>query len=285
MRAARSAAATEFTQGERHPRRLVRFRLEPPRRAHRQRTTCPGPPTSTSKAATSIAAGSTARCWSASGCKGSAPYRACATNGWALDGEGRAMSQVARQRRSSPRRSSSNHGADVLRLWAASVDFNEDVRISETILDAPHRGLPQAAQHLPLRARQPRRFRSRDRRRARRRACSRSTSGSCSRAEDLVARCRAWYDEFAFHKVYRARLRFRHRRPQLRLLRRAEGPPLHRGHQIARAPQRPDRALPPRTTRWCACSRRSSPSPPKKSGPTWASPAASTCALPRSLPN
>ena len=24
------------------------------------------------------------------------------------------------------------------------------------------------------------------------------------RAEDLVARCRAWYDEFAFHKVYHA---------------------------------------------------------------------------------
>ena len=24
------------------------------------------------------------------------------------------------------------------------------------------------------------------------------------RAEDLVARCRVWYDEFAFHKVYRA---------------------------------------------------------------------------------
>ena len=26
-----------------------------------------------------------------SGCKGGAPYRECATNGWALDGEGRAM--------------------------------------------------------------------------------------------------------------------------------------------------------------------------------------------------
>jgi len=24
------------------------------------------------------------------------------------------------------------------------------------------------------------------------------------RAEDLVARCRAWYDEFAFHKIYQA---------------------------------------------------------------------------------
>ena len=24
------------------------------------------------------------------------------------------------------------------------------------------------------------------------------------RAEDLVARCRAWYDDFEFHKVYRA---------------------------------------------------------------------------------
>src|SRR5208283_4515543 len=67
------------------------------------------------------------------GLRGVSPYRECATNGWQLDGEGRAMSkslgnviepeQIIRQ-----------YGADVLRLWVASVDFHEDVRFSELII-------------------------------------------------------------------------------------------------------------------------------------------------------
>ena len=96
------------------------------------------------------------------------------------------------------------YGAEVLRLWIASVEFTEDVRLSDTILDAPDRGLSQAAQHVPLRARQhlPISIRRRD-----------AVPGDemleidqwiLIRAEDLVARCRVWYDEFAFHKVYRA---------------------------------------------------------------------------------
>ena len=50
-------------QGERHPGRVVRFRLQPPGRAQRALRPAPGPPTCTWKAATSTAAGSTARCW------------------------------------------------------------------------------------------------------------------------------------------------------------------------------------------------------------------------------
>ena len=50
-------------QGNRHSGCLVRFRIEPPRGAHASEPTCPGRPISTSKAATSIAAGSTVRCW------------------------------------------------------------------------------------------------------------------------------------------------------------------------------------------------------------------------------
>ena len=40
-------------------------------------------------------------------------------------------------------------------------------------------------------------------------------------------------------------LRFRHRRPQLHLLRCAEGPPLHLGHESLARPQCPNRAVPP----------------------------------------
>ncbi len=136
------------------------------------------------------------------GLKGRAPYRACATNGWALDGDGRAMHKSLGNA-IEPEEVIKKLGAEVLRLWAASVEFNEDVRVSETILtrlteayrklrntfryllgnlwdfeaerDAvPADKLPEIDQWILL------------------------------RAEDLVARCRAWYEEFAFHKVYRA---------------------------------------------------------------------------------
>jgi len=136
------------------------------------------------------------------GLKGRAPYHACATNGWALDGEGRAMHKSLGNA-IEPEEVIKKYGAEVLRLWTASVEFNEDVRMSETILarlteayrklrntfryplgnlsdfdvksDAvPADKLPEIDQWILL------------------------------RAEDLVARCRGWYEEFAFHKVYRA---------------------------------------------------------------------------------
>ena len=138
------------------------------------------------------------------GLKGRAPYRDCATQ--RLDARWRRPrhAQVARQRHRAGRRSSSSHGAEVLRLWSASVEFNEDVRVSDTILHAPHRGLSQAAQHVPLRARQHLRFRSADAMRCPATDLLEIDQWILLRAEELVARCLVWYDEFAFHKVYRA---------------------------------------------------------------------------------
>jgi isoleucyl-tRNA synthetase len=135
--------------------------------------------------------------------KGSAPYRECATNGWTLDEQGRAMSKslgIGVE----PEEVISKFGADVLRLWVSSVDFVEDVRLSDTILkrvseayvkfrnnifknllgnlydfnpdaDAiPGGELLEIDQWILL------------------------------KTEEVVAKCRAWYDEYAFHKVYRA---------------------------------------------------------------------------------
>ena len=95
------------------------------------------------------------------------------------------------------------YGADVLRLWAASVDFTEDVRLSETILQRLSEAyrkyrntfrwaLGNLSDFDPVRD---------------------AVAGDklleidrwvLLRAEALVAQCRAWYGEFAFHKVYRA---------------------------------------------------------------------------------
>ena len=96
-----------------------------------------------------------------------------------------------------------DHGADILRLWTASVEFNEDVRMSPVILtrlvdayrklrntfrymlgnlagfDLKLDGVP-AAEMADL------------------------DQWILLRAEDLVTRCRVWYDTFEFHKVYHA---------------------------------------------------------------------------------
>ncbi len=67
------------------------------------------------------------------------------------------------------------------------------------------RGVPQAAQHVPLRPGEPARFRSRKRLGARRGDVARKSTGGFWRApKTLIRRCRGWYDTLEFHKVYRA---------------------------------------------------------------------------------
>ena len=165
-------------QGNRHSRRLVRFRIEPPGGAQRRASDCRGRPTSTWKAATSTAAGSTVRCWWARGCKGGAPYRACVLNGWVLDGEGKAMHKSLGNS-IEPESVIKDHGAEILRLWTASVEFNEDVRMSPTILtrlvDA-YRKLRNTFRYMLGNLVG---LRPRDGRGAGRRDARRSTSGSC----------------------------------------------------------------------------------------------------------
>jgi isoleucyl-tRNA synthetase len=133
--------------------------------------------------------------------KGGAPYRASATNGWTLDGEGRALSKSRGSEEAE--KIINKYGADLLRLWTASIDFTEDVRLSDTILDR----LVEAYRKL--------------------RNTLKFSLGNLydfdpqknsvaigdmleidrwilARTEDLIRRCRVWYDALEFHKVYRA---------------------------------------------------------------------------------
>ena len=134
--------------------------------------------------------------------RGQAPYKACTTHGWTLDADGRAMSKSLGNI-IEPEKIVKQYGADILRLWVASVDFTEDVRLSDLILTR----LSEAYRKL--------------------RNTFRYTLGNLAgfdpvadavpadqlleidqwilvRAEDLVRKCRAWYDEMSFHSVYRA---------------------------------------------------------------------------------
>ncbi len=65
--------------------------------------------------------------------RGEAPYHAVLTHGWVLDAQGRAMSKSLGNV-IDPNEVIKSHGAEILRLWVASIDFREDVVISPEIL-------------------------------------------------------------------------------------------------------------------------------------------------------
>jgi isoleucyl-tRNA synthetase len=62
-----------------------------------------------------------------------APYRSVLTHGFTLDGSGRKMSKSLGNV-IAPQEVLQKHGGDVLRLWVATVDFLEDMRLSDEIL-------------------------------------------------------------------------------------------------------------------------------------------------------
>ena len=64
---------------------------------------------------------------------GSAPYRAVLTHGFVLDGRGKKMSKSAGNVLA-PQDVIKQNGAEILRLWVAAQDYQEDLRISPQIL-------------------------------------------------------------------------------------------------------------------------------------------------------
>lgn len=64
---------------------------------------------------------------------GKAPYKGVLSHGFALDGEGRKMSKSIGNV-VVPAKVMNQLGADILRLWVASVDYQADVRVSDPIL-------------------------------------------------------------------------------------------------------------------------------------------------------
>ncbi len=65
--------------------------------------------------------------------RGIAPYKQIITHGWTVDGEGKAMHKSLGNS-IAPEEVIKDYGADILRLWVASVEFTNDARISKDIL-------------------------------------------------------------------------------------------------------------------------------------------------------
>ncbi len=134
-------------------------------------------------------------------------------------------------------------GADVLRLWAASVEFNEDVRMSDTILERlseAYRKLRNTFRYMlgNLHGFDP----AKD-----------AVPGAelleidqwiLLRAEDLVARCLALLRRVFVPQGLSRGVRFRDRRSELRVLRRAERSSLHFCATLHSTAQRADCSVP-----------------------------------------
>ncbi|MDX8044947.1 isoleucine--tRNA ligase [Gracilibacillus sp. S3-1-1] len=70
---------------------------------------------------------------------GKAPYETVISHGFALDGQGRKMSKSVGNV-VVPSKIMKQYGADILRLWVASVDYQADVRISDDIIKQTSEG-------------------------------------------------------------------------------------------------------------------------------------------------
>ncbi len=133
---------------------------------------------------------------------GAAPYRQVLTHGWVLDAEGRAMSKslgIGVQ----PEEVVKTHGAEILRLWAASVEFGEDVTISPemlTRLSEAYRKLRNTFRYClgNLYDFDP----SLDM--VRGESLEEIDAWALARTAEVLERVEVAYNENAFHKVYRA---------------------------------------------------------------------------------
>lgn len=66
--------------------------------------------------------------------RGAPPYKSVLTHGYVVDGEGRKMSKSIGNV-IAPQELIDKFGADIIRLWVSSVEYREDIRISDEILN------------------------------------------------------------------------------------------------------------------------------------------------------
>ena len=136
------------------------------------------------------------------GVKEKAPYRGVVTHGWTLDEQGRPMSKSLGNV-VLPIEICEKWGADLLRLWVGSQEYQADVKMSERVmtqLSEAYRkirntfrfGLGNLFDFDPaLHAVAGERMEEMDR-------------WMLERTADLVKRCREWYASYEFHRVYHA---------------------------------------------------------------------------------
>lgn len=138
--------------------------------------------------------------------RGAAPYKAILTHGWVVDGKGEKMSKSLGNG-ILPREVVDKYGADILRLWVASSDYQVDVRISNDILkqlSESYRKIRNTARFMlsnlydfnpEFDMVEMRQLRPIDR-------------WAVMKLNELDRTCRAAYEKYEFHQVYHAIIKF-----------------------------------------------------------------------------
>jgi isoleucyl-tRNA synthetase len=136
------------------------------------------------------------------GIKEKAPYNSVVTHGWTLDEQGRPMSKSLGNALN-PIEICERWGADLLRLWVASVEYQADVKMSERVmtqLSEAYRkirntfrfALSNLGDFNPSRDALP---------------CDQLEEMDrwmLERTAELMEKCREWYANYEFHRVYHA---------------------------------------------------------------------------------
>jgi isoleucyl-tRNA synthetase len=136
------------------------------------------------------------------GIKNKPPYRSVVTHGWTLDEQGRPMSKSLGNVML-PTEVSEKWGADLLRLWVASQEYQADVKMSERVmtqLSEAYRKIRNTFRFAlgnlndfdPVREAVPyEQMEEMDR-------------WMVERTAELVKKCREWYGTYEFHRIYHA---------------------------------------------------------------------------------
>ena len=132
---------------------------------------------------------------------GRAPYRTVLTHGWVLDPHGRAMSKSLGTG-IEPMEIIKTHGAEVLRLWAASLVMGEDISIGAEMLgrlSEAYRKLRNTFRYClaNLYDFNPKRDLVRGE------PLEEIDAWALARTAEVLERVKSAYEEYAFHKVYR----------------------------------------------------------------------------------
>ncbi|MBQ4382801.1 MAG: isoleucine--tRNA ligase, partial [Oscillospiraceae bacterium] len=130
--------------------------------------------------------------------KGAAPYKTVLTHGWTVDGEGRQMHKSLGNG-VDPEDIVKRYGADLIRLWAASADYHQDMRVSENIfkqLSDKYLKIRNTARYIlgNLNGFDPEKAVAYE-------YMLPIDKWAMTRLESLVSRCLAAYERYEFHQV------------------------------------------------------------------------------------
>src|SRR5208282_2334431 len=137
----------------------------------------------------------------AMGTHGTPPYKGVVTPGWTLDEKGQAMSK-SRGNDVDPVDISDRLGAEVVRLWVASVDFREDVVGSEQLMLRVAENYRSIRNNLFKNALGNLYDFDPQSNAVRFEKMEALDQYMLRQAWALVRDLRGWYEEFAFHKIY-----------------------------------------------------------------------------------